>query len=99
MAGSIYTVDQAASGIVAGTVALADTAAHPLVASPAPCKRVWVGRPKGETNDVYVGTAARCGRLLAAADTSGFYIHIDDASKLSVQAAVASANVEYWIEN
>jgi len=98
MAGSIYTVDQAASKIVVGCCVVNDNDVHPLVVQPTPCKRVWVGSAPGNPGDSFIGSGSLANRLLAATNTAGFYIHIDDAAKIAVQGLGSSSQVQYWIE-
>lgn len=98
MPGSLHTVDMAASGITAGIREVGYGPVVKLVSAPTRCKRVWVGRPEAATGKVWIGTQLRQNRLLDAGDMAGFYIHIDDASKIYL-ISEADSSVEYWIEH
>ena len=79
-----------------------------LTATPTPCGLVWIGAPtanhtvgEANTTDVLIGqddtSQASGGITLAATNVLGFFIPINDASKLYLEGFTAGDVVEYQI--
>lgn len=95
--------NQATGGFLCGTLALADTNAHPLVSLPTRCSRVMLIAPRtggvaSNAGDVHFGDANKQNDYITKDGSRDRLVHVDDASKIMVKSDNAGDKLEYRIE-
>lgn len=94
-----------ASAVTVGTKTIAAAATpEPLVSAPHPCRHVWVGAPITvatgaalNTKTLLVGNSAAQNMPIVPGNFEGFFIAVDDASKVYVKAGQDGEKVEYQV--
>ena len=102
--GSILTDQASPSTLSGGTKTVASSATpQPLVATPTPCRFVWVaarmdnyGNPQN-TYPCFIGDAASQNITVMPSNYEGLVIRVDDASKVYVRVASGGSGVVYRI--
>ena len=103
--GALYTQDSPSPSFAGGTK-IVSVAATPekLVAMATPCRMVWVGAPIDantglgtNTKPAFIGDVSGQTMPLTTSNFEGYFIPIDDASKVHVKVGANNEKVNYRI--